>query len=145
MRDLDKPNTPEKQSLKDKVLHTLNVFLKDEQHYVSNETYWRSVFAVACMHVNEKQQGAKHSFFDICKIVIEENMPPEKTMYKGVTYQNTKYPKKMVDEWNAWCAKQTTAPEYLTEDTIRFDIFTVAYAYIVDEKENNLPKGYLLD
>ena len=143
LRDLDNcEGDSEKQKVKDGFKAILATYLKDGQHYVGNEHYWKIVFAVAAIHLIELEKGTPYTCFDICCLIIQEHEPPD-SLFNGNCYKKTKYPKKMVDEWNDWCDKHVSPPSYLADKEIRFDIFMVCYAYIIEENETELNRNFL--
>lgn len=98
----------------------------------SNEHYYGMVFNAAAYHSLYKSNN-KESYFDVANKIINNRIQMD-----GATddfYENTTYPKDLVEKFMDYCNSLTDCPVFLSEDGgFRASLFFVAYHHIIDEK-----------
>lgn len=109
-----------------------NQYKEDKRNSFSNNYYRNMVFGAAVCHNNDLYYK-RPSYFNVACEMIESELIAIK-LGNFELYNNTSYPKILVDLFLKYCDEMNPQPPFLSEKSeVRLEFFMAAYHYIIDK------------
>lgn len=129
--DITEAMHPNAKQMQQRITQQMLQYCSDGENNVSNDYYRSIVFAAAIYHSIQKAKN-EPSYFDVCCDIIKKHaVILHQENY--IRYKDMVYPQEMIAEFFAYCKNQNPQPCFLNDESeVRFEFFTTAYHYLLD-------------